>query len=81
MLKSDVYLIDRNTKAAALKAAALLQAVARLNLSESHTIAWSEGPFQFNRHIMRGPDLIVRVSYIKFKNRQEKLRSFEERIS
>jgi hypothetical protein len=39
MSKSDIYLIDRNTKAAALEAAAVSRAVAAGNLSESHTIA------------------------------------------
>jgi hypothetical protein len=39
MSKSDVYLIDQNTKAAALKAAVLPWAVATLNPSETHTIA------------------------------------------
>jgi hypothetical protein len=39
MSKSDVYLIDQNTKAAALMAAALALAVASLIPSETHTIA------------------------------------------
>jgi hypothetical protein len=39
MIKSDVYLIERNTKAAALEAAASTRAVAARKPSESHTIA------------------------------------------
>ena len=39
MSKSDIYLIDRNTKAAAPTAAALSRAVAVMNRAESHTIA------------------------------------------
>jgi len=39
MSKSDVYLIDQNTKAAAPKAAALLRAVANMIPSETQTIA------------------------------------------
>jgi hypothetical protein len=39
MSKSEIYLIDQNTKAAAHKAAVMLRAVAVVILSEPQTIA------------------------------------------